>query len=121
MEVPPTTMGPAAMQAATTRSIWLRDSFSETHAEQFINNSKENNSMRCEAFVLVVLTAGLCSAALAGDIEGKVTGMKGHSVVYVEAGAGKNFPAPKKHPVMEQKRLGFFPHIMGVQQSTTVE
>lgn len=77
--------------------------------------------MRCKAFVLVVLTAGLCSAALAGDIDGKVTGMKGQSVVYVEAIAGKTFPAPKEHPVMDQKGLLFLPHIMVVQQGTTVE
>ena len=77
--------------------------------------------MKCKAFVLMVLTAGLCSAAWAGDIEGKVTGMKGHSVVYVEAIAGKTFPAPKEHPVMDQKGLVFAPHIMVVQQGTTVE
>lgn len=77
--------------------------------------------MRCKAFVLVVLTAGLCVGAWAGDIEGKVTGMKGESVVYVEAIAGKTFPAPTEKPVMDQKGLMFQPHIMAVQQGTTVE
>jgi plastocyanin len=57
----------------------------------------------------------------AGEIEGKVSGMKGHSVVYVDAIAGKTFPAPKEHPVMDQKGLMFVPHIMAVQQGTTVE
>ena len=69
----------------------------------------------------MVVMVGLCSAAWAGDIEGKVTGMKGHSVVYVDAIAGKTFPAPKDHPVMDQKGLMFAPHIMVVQQGTTVE
>ena len=38
--------------------------------------------------------------------------MKGKSVVYVDAIAGKTFPAPKDHPVMDQKGLMFSPHIM---------
>ena len=77
--------------------------------------------MRSKAFVLVALTAGLCSTVWAGDIEGKVTGMKGQSVVYVEAIAGKTFPAPGNHPVMDQKGLVFAPHIMAVQQGTTID
>jgi plastocyanin len=71
--------------------------------------------------VLAILIAGLCTAAWAGDIEGKVSGMKGKSVVYVDAIAGKTFPAPKDHPVMDQKGLVFNPHVMVVQQGTTVE
>jgi plastocyanin len=74
-----------------------------------------------KAFVFMFLMAGLCSAAWAGDINGKVTGMKGKSVVYVDAISGKTFPAPKDHPVMDQKGLLFAPHIMAVQQGTTVE
>ena len=77
--------------------------------------------MRSKGFILAVLTAGLCTAAWAGDIEGKVTGMKGQSVVYVDTIAGKTFPAPKEHPVMDQKGLVFVPHIIVVQQGTTVE
>jgi plastocyanin len=77
--------------------------------------------MRRKGLILAVLVAGLGIAAWAGDIEGKVTGMKGHSVVYVDAIAGKMFPAPKEHPVMDQKGLVFAPHIMAVQQGTTVE
>lgn len=77
--------------------------------------------MRLKAGVLMALIAVLCAAAWAGDIEGKVTGMKGHSVIYVDTIAGKTFPAPKDHPVMDQKGLVFVPHIMVVQQGTTVE
>lgn len=72
-------------------------------------------------FAVLVLIAGVSTASWAGDIEGKVTGMKGHSVVYVEAIAGKTFPAPTNHPVMDQKGLMFSPHIMTVQQGTTVD
>jgi len=77
--------------------------------------------MKRKAWALTVMTAGLCSAAWAGDIEGKVTGMKGQSVVYVDVIAGKSFPAPKEHPVMDQKGLVFVPHIMVLQQGTTVD
>ena len=77
--------------------------------------------MTWKAFVLAVLAAGLCSASWAGDIEGKVTGMKGQSVVYVEAIAGKTFPAASNHPVMDQKGLVFAPHILAVQQGTAVD
>src|SRR5208282_6143492 len=77
--------------------------------------------MTYKACILTVLLAGLCSAAWAGDIEGKVSGMKGKSVVYVDAIAGKTFPAPKEHPVMDQKGLLFVPHTLVVQQGTTVE
>ncbi len=77
--------------------------------------------MKGKAFGFMILMAALCSAAWAGEITGKVTGMKGKSVIYVDAIAGKTFPAPKDHPVMDQKGLLFSPHIMAVQQGTTVE
>lgn len=77
--------------------------------------------MKSRVCVGMVTMLALTLAAWAGDIEGKVSGMKGKSVVYVEAVAGKTFPAPKDHPVMDQKGLMFTPHIMTVQQGTTVE
>lgn len=73
------------------------------------------------SFGIAVLVAGLSAVAWAGDIEGKVTGMKGKSVVYLEAIAGKTFPAPKEHPVIDQKGLVFAPHVVVVQQGTTVD
>ena len=77
--------------------------------------------MKCKGFILAVLMVGLCSAAWAGDIEGKVSGMKGQSVVYVDAVQGKTFPAPTQQPLIDQKGLMFTPHILAVQQGTTVE
>ena len=82
---------------------------------------KGENAMKAKALRLIVVMASLCAAAWAGDVEGKVTGMKGHSVVYVDTIAGKTFPAPKEHPVVDQKGLMFAPHIIAVQQGTTVE
>lgn len=77
--------------------------------------------MKYKGMVLMLVVAGLSAAAAAGDIEGKVTGMKGKSVVYVDTIAGKTFPAPKDHPVMDQKGLVFAPHIIVVLQGTTVD
>ncbi len=77
--------------------------------------------MKYKVSVIAVLLSAWCLTAWAGDIEGKVSGMKGPSVVYVDTIAGKTFPAPKEHPVMDQKGLVFAPHIMAVQQGTTVE
>jgi len=78
-------------------------------------------AMALRACVLLLLVSALDLTAWAGDIEGKVTGMKGKSVVYLDTIAGKTFPAPKDHPVMDQKGLMFAPHILVVQQGTTVE
>jgi plastocyanin len=77
--------------------------------------------MRYKRYLLMLVVAGLCEAAWASDIDGKVTGMNGHSVVYVDTIAGKTFPATKERPVMDQKGLMFSPHIMIVQQGTTVD
>jgi len=77
--------------------------------------------MKFKTLVLLFVMASLCVAASAGDIEGKVTGLKGKSVVYVDTIAGKTFPAPKDHPLIDQKGLMFSPHIVVVQQGTTVD
>jgi plastocyanin len=83
--------------------------------------SKENKAMSWKRFAAVVITAGLCVEAWAGTISGKVSGMSGESVVYVDTIAGKTFPAPSDHPVMDQKGLLFQPHILVVQVGTTVD
>jgi len=76
--------------------------------------------MKIKAAFAVVLI-GWCTTGWAGSISGKVSGMKGRSVVYVDTIAGKTFPAPKERPVMDQKGLLFSPHVLVVQQGTTVE
>ncbi len=68
-----------------------------------------------------VLNVLLSLTAQAGTISGSVTGVPGASVVYVEAAPGKTFPAPAQQPVMAQRRLMFEPHILAVQQGSTVE
>ena len=68
-----------------------------------------------------IVLAAVTTGAYGGTIHGKVSGAKGESVVYVEAIAGKTFSAPSQHPVIDQKGLMFSPHILVVQQGTTVE
>ncbi len=77
--------------------------------------------MKHTAMMIVSLTAVLSLAANAGTINGKVSGVTGESVVYVDAISGKTFPAPTQHPVMDQKGLMFQPHVLVVQQGTTVD
>jgi plastocyanin len=73
-------------------------------------------------FMMVMLVVAMMSlAASAGTISGKVSGVSGESVVYVDTVAGKTFPAPTAKPVIDQKGLMFTPHIVVVQQGTTVE
>ena len=77
--------------------------------------------MKHIALVALTILTACSTAAFAGTIHGKVSGVKGESVVYVEAIAGKTFPAPAQHVTMDQKGLMFVPHIMSIQQGTTVE
>src|ERR1700756_4574577 len=76
--------------------------------------------MKRVSVVLAVVLA-LALVASAGSISGKVSGVSGKSVVYVDTIAGKTFPAPTQHPVMDQKGLVFNPHVLVVEQGTTVD
>ncbi len=71
--------------------------------------------MTIAAMTMMTLPAG------AATLSGKVTGVSGASVVYVEAIAGKTFPAPEQEPIMAQRGLMFQPHILPVQQGGTVQ
>ena len=82
--------------------------------------------MRLERIVVLAAAAVLGTAAAgAGTITGKVTSGSGEevsdAVVYVGAIPGKSFPAPRKHALMDQKNLTFVPHVLPVQEGTTVD
>jgi plastocyanin len=77
--------------------------------------------MKRTLITLAAVIAMFSLAASAGSISGKVSGVTGESVVYVEAIAGKTFPAPTEKPLIDQKGLMFNPHIVAVEQGTTVE
>ncbi len=67
----------------------------------------------------VLLMATLGGTGVAGTIEGKIS--PAQSVVYVDTIPGKTFPAPSVEPIMGQQHLAFVPHILVVQQGTTVQ
>jgi plastocyanin len=77
--------------------------------------------MQRNAVWLAVLVMAASVAMYAGDVKGKVGGVSGVSVVWIEAIPGKTFPPAEKIPVMDQKGLMFQPHIMAVPVGTTVE
>ena len=74
-----------------------------------------------KTFAPVAAALILTASSFAGSISGKLSGVTGNSVVYVDAIAGKSFPAPEQHPVMNQKGLMMVPHIMPIQAGTTVD
>jgi plastocyanin len=72
------------------------------------------------AFALAVaLTSG------ANEIKGKVNiqGIKSaeNIAVYVDVIPDKKFDAPKEHIVIDQRKMAFSPHVVAVQQGTTVD
>jgi len=59
--------------------------------------------------------------ANAGTIQGKVTGVSGPAVIYVDSISGKTFPAPEQHAQVDQRGLAFDPKLLVVQSGTTVD
>lgn len=73
----------------------------------------------------VSLTLALTGAMRANEIKGKVNvqGIKSaeNIAVYVDAIPDKKFDAPKDPVVVDQRKMAFIPHVVAVQQGTTVE
>jgi plastocyanin len=71
------------------------------------------------------ITLVLAGVSWANEIKGKVNvqGIKSaeNIAVYVEAIPDKKFEPPKDHVVVDQKKMAFIPHVVAVQQGTTVE
>jgi len=71
--------------------------------------------------LILVLTGG----SRANEIKGKVSvqGIKSaeNIAVYVDAISDKKFDAPKESVVVDQRKMAFIPHVVVVQQGTTVE
>ncbi len=71
------------------------------------------------------LLLAAAAVATAGALKGAVTatGMRNNAdaVVYIDAIAGKTFPAPTAHAKMDQRNLVFTPRVLPVLQGTTVD
>jgi plastocyanin len=78
-----------------------------------------------KAAVTASITLALAGANWANEIKGKVSvqGIKSaeNIAVYVDAIADKKFDAPKEHVTIDQRKMAFIPHVVAVQQGTTVE
>ncbi len=81
--------------------------------------------MRSIFSISVLAVAMIASTAMAGSITGKVKckGARDNSgvVVYVGKIAGKSFPAPSAHALMDQKDFKFVPHVLPILSGTTVD
>ena len=84
-------------------------------------NNQLNRIAKLVLPALAILGLAQAAALPGNTLSGKVTAGKGASVVYVEAVAGKTFPAPTERVVVDQKGLLFQPHVIAVPVGATVE
>jgi len=81
--------------------------------------------MAAKAAIAASLALVLAGAGRANDIKGKVSvqGIKTaeNIAVYVDVIPDKKFDPPKDHIVIDQRKMTFLPHVVAVQQGTTVE
>ncbi len=91
----------------------------------FLGKDSQMKMTRRNAILGVLIALMLPVAALAGEVKGtvEVHGIRSaeHIVVYVDAMAGKTFEAPAQHPVINQIKMTFQPHVTAVLKGTTVE
>jgi len=80
-----------------------------------------NSQFNTRLIATIALTLVPAATMWGGTLSGKVSGGKGPAVVYIEAVAGKTFPAPTQKSMVDQKGLQFVPHVMAVPMKTTVE
>lgn len=77
------------------------------------------------AAIVAGIVLSLATAGRANEIKGKVSvqGLKSaeNIAVYVDAIPDKKFDAPKEPVVVDQRKMAFIPHLVAVQQGTTVE
>jgi plastocyanin len=78
-----------------------------------------------KATIAASITLALAGASRANEIKGKVSvqGIKSaeNIAIYVDTIADKKFDAPKEHIVIDQRKMAFIPHVVAVQQGTTVD
>jgi plastocyanin len=83
------------------------------------------SGIAAKAVVMAGLGVALAGASRANEIKGKVSvqGIKSaeNIAVYVDVVADKKFDATKDHVVIDQRKMAFIPHLVAVQQGTTVE
>ncbi|HKW63739.1 MAG TPA: plastocyanin/azurin family copper-binding protein [Candidatus Acidoferrum sp.] len=90
--------------------------------ERYVMSTKQ---IATKAAIAAGLVLALAGAGSANEIKGKVSvqGIKSaeNIAVYVDAIPDKKFDAPKEPVVIDQRKMAFMPHVVAVQQGTTVE
>ena len=83
------------------------------------------NKIAAKSVLITGVAMALAGVGRANEIKGKVSvqGIKSaeNIAVYVDGLAEKKFDAPKDHVVVDQHKMAFIPHVVVVQQGTTVE
>jgi plastocyanin len=78
-----------------------------------------------KAVIVAGITLSLAGTSWANEIKGKVSvqGIKSaeNIAVYVDVIADKKFDPPKDRVVVDQRKMAFLPHVVAVQQGTTVD
>ena len=70
---------------------------------------------------LLVTVAALANTSRAQEIQGKVSGVRAGTLVYVDWIKGKDYKGEGKHVRMDQKGMKFVPHSMTILRGTTVD
>jgi plastocyanin len=73
------------------------------------------------SLLTLLMATMLTGAAGAGEIQGKVLGASGTSVIYVDAIPGKTFAPPLQRFQIDQKGLMFQPHVLVIPLGATVD
>ena len=83
------------------------------------------SAIAAKALVTASISLTFVGAVRADDIKGKVSvqGIKSaeNIAVYVDVIPDKKFDAPSEHVVVDQRKMSFVPHVVAVQQGTTVD
>ena len=69
----------------------------------------------------LVIVAALASVSMAQEIQGKVSGARAGTLVYVDWIKGKDYKGEGKHVKIDQKGMKFIPHSQIVLRGTTVD
>jgi plastocyanin len=88
-------------------------------------NAMNLRGIAAKATIAASITLALAGASRANEIKGKVSvqGIKSaeNIAIYVDTITDKKFEAPKEHIVIDQRKMAFIPHVVAVQQGTTVD
>ena len=72
-------------------------------------------------FILIACVQTTLAGNIAGKVKAKGVKNSGDAVIYIDTVGSKSFPAPKDHPIMDQKNLKFVPHVLPIVAGTTVD